>query len=124
MAFDWDTPLTLGEAYDTSAQVGADSSYLTPRTPDTQTTNALQTMTPTQSPGLNDSWGSWFRTVGSGIVGYAIQKDAVQNNVTRPSQTAPYQANGTATQKPLTANGLVVLAIVGGLIFFAVKKAG
>lgn len=112
----------LGGMFDTAAGIGADNSFITPRTTDTVATNAVQSMTPV-TEGASSGWTSLFQDVFKGVVGYSLAKDAVQSGVTRPAYGAQqtYQGQPQAQRQP-AAGGLLPLLLVGGLIFFAVKS--
>jgi len=121
-SFDDLEPVTMAGAWNSALVIGADSSYVTPRTADTQTTNAIGSMTPVESAGKNDSWSAWLQDVGKAVVGYSIEKDAQQSGVTRPSQTAPYQRT-PIDLKPTNMGGLVMVALAAAAVFVIVKLA-
>lgn len=105
---------------------GSDGSWLTPRTPDTVPSNALQSMTPVTAANDGGGWSDFWKGALQTAIGYGIQKDAVQSGIVRPavgtSQAVQAQAQAqVVAQRGLLSNPLVLGAIGLG-IFLAVKK--
>jgi hypothetical protein len=118
----WD----IGSTFDTAQEVGSGSSYDTPRTSETVTSNAIQSGQDVDNSG--GPWQSFFRDAAKSIVGYSIQKDAVQSGVVRQpaNQYAPlYGASGqpvrqVAQQSPL--QGMLPLLLLGGFALLILKR--
>lgn len=121
----------LPDVFNTSAGFGTGSTYDTPRHEDTVTSNALQSMQPVET--VDTGWTSFFRDITKGIVGYSIQKDAVQSGVYRPAVPGQYQGQpggqpGQVYRQPINNGGggggggnLLTLLILGGLVL-ALKR--
>jgi hypothetical protein len=103
---------SLGASFDTALGIGADSSYTTPRTGSTVPTNAIDSMQPV-STGDSGEWGGFFRDLTRGLVGYAVQRDAVRNGVTPSSSSSSAPATGGSAAQAASRSNLVPLVIVG-----------
>lgn len=112
-----------GEQWGTALTLGADQSFVIPKTTSTATSTALDVMTPTKAgiDTLSDFWsqaGSVLLDVTKAASGYLIAKDASKNQVAQPTQAQPVviqQGGG------VQLGGLLPLLLIGGLIFLAVK---
>lgn len=112
-----------GETWGAALTLGADQSFVIPKTTTTATSTALDVMTPTKAgiDTLSDFWsqaGSVLLDVTKAASGYLIAKDASKNQVTQPTQAQPVviqQGGG------VQLGGLLPLLLIGGLIFLAVK---
>lgn len=113
-----------GEQWGTALTLGADSSFVTPKTLWSSTSSALDVMTPT-SAGVNtlsDFWsqaGGVLLDVVKAGAGYAVAKDASKNNVVQPTEQRPVivQQGGGGVQ----LGGLLPLLLIGGVVLFALK---
>lgn len=112
-----------GEQWGTALTLGADSSFVTPKTLWSSTSSALDVMTPT-SAGVNtlsDFWsqaGGVLLDVVKAGAGYAVAKDASKNNVAQPTEQRPVivqQGGG------VQLGGLLPLLLIGGVVLFALK---
>lgn len=113
-----------------SLTLSADTSYNTPRTPWTQSSTAVDVMTPTNAGAGLGEWGDFFKDTAKALVGYAIAKDASRSGVApNAGQTstrnpaAPGQVVMQPSYQPQPANvgGLMPLLIIGGLVYLAVR---
>lgn len=113
-----------GNTWGTALTLGADSSFITPKSPFTTTSTAVDVMTPT-TEGINtlsDFWkaaGSVFLDVTKATSGYLIAKDASKNAVLQPTQQQPVYVQAQPGGQQI--GGLLPLLLIGGLIFLAVK---
>jgi hypothetical protein len=111
----------------TSLTLGADPSYSTPRTEQTQTGSALQLLQPVTPTTEENGWSGFWQPLIKGVVSYAIQKDAVQNGVQPVQQQYQPQPALSSVSVPVpnmanaNTNTLVTLAVVGGLVFMAMQ---
>lgn len=112
-----------GEQWGAALTLGADQSFVTPKTAWTSTSTAVDVMTPTKS-GINtlsDFWsqaGQVLLDVTKAGAGYVIAKDASKNQVVQPTQQQPVivqQGGG------VNLGGLFPLLLIGGLVFLAMK---
>lgn len=104
------------DIFGSSLTLGADQSFITDKTSDTVSTNALDSMTPTQAPTTDDAYG-WLKDLAKTGASYLIQKDAQKNAVVPAqvyAQTAA-QAQGQQMQGPQFGGGglLMILVVVG-----------
>lgn len=102
-----------------------DSSYDQPIYSSTQLSSLAQQGQDIATTPVNDGWGDWFKTVATGVIGYAVQKDAQQNQIRQPGvNTAYVQPNGysTAQRQGLTLNNPLVLIGLAAFAFYAVKS--
>lgn len=111
-----------GNQWGTALTLGADQSFVIPKTTSTATSTALDVMTPTKAgiDTLSDFWsqaGSVLLDVTKAASGYLIAKDASKNQVTQPTQAQPVVIQQGGGQ----LGGLLPLLLIGGLIFLAVK---
>jgi hypothetical protein len=119
--FEFDLGQALGTSYQTALSLGADESYITARTEDSTSGNAVQSMQPISQPTVDDGFG-WLKDLVKTGVGYAIAKDAQQNSVAPPQVYAATaaQAQGQQVQRAQSSN-LLVLLLVAGVVVFALK---
>lgn len=110
----------LGYDLSTPAAIGADASFLTPRSWNTVPTDALESMTPV-TPNASGEWSGFFRDLTKTIVGYSIVKDAQQSGVQPAANVQPGGAVAPRTTQP-SAN-LVPLLLIGAAVFAVVKLA-
>lgn len=109
--------------------ISADSSYDQPRTVSTVPTNALQSMQPVEDSRAGNDWLDWGRATLTGLLGYAVQRDAVRNGVQPAAQTpvpAPNYAQAQAaaqasTTRMLVIGGVAAVALVA--VILIAKKA-
>jgi hypothetical protein len=102
--------------YGPALSIGADQSYVTPRSEESVTSNAVQAMQPVSND--TSSWGQWgdfFKDTGKALVGYAIAKDAQQNNV-QPQVVVSGQPYNRAPM-----GSMLPILIIGGLLLLARK---
>lgn len=118
----------LGDVWGTGLSFGADPTYSQPRTAQTQTGNALQTMQPISSgSGGGFSW-DWLSNAAGGLLQYAVAKDMVKTQAgLQQQQYAPAPAYDAATQAAMQRQAnplgqLMPLLLIGGLVY-AVAKA-
>ena len=112
-------------AWDTAAVINGGGTYAQPRTPQTVTTDAVQSMAPVTNPG--DSWSDFWRGAGTAILGYAIQKDAVQSGVAAPAGQpqvvyVPAPQGAARPQQAVQGQGLLLLALAGLVVYMVAAK--
>lgn len=117
---------SLQSLWDSAAGIGADQSYVQPRTSDTVPTNALTSMQPVQETG--GQWGAfWQSTLGS-LVSYGVARDAAKNGVTQYGSPAPgytpYTGPTVAVGNGAMGNAgmLALAALAVALVFVAMRK--
>lgn len=113
-----------------SLTLGADQSFVTDKTAQTVSTNALDSMTPVQQPTQDDAFG-WLKDIAKTGVNYLIQnliqKDAQKNQV-MPAQDYARVAQATAQNQQAKASAMpsgmvmVALLLVGGVVLVKVLK--
>lgn len=109
-----------------SLTLGADQSFVTDKTAQTVSTNALDSMTPVQPPTQDDAFG-WLKDIAKTGVNYLIQKDAQKNQV-MPAQDYARVAQATAQNQQAKASAMpsgmvmVALLLVGGVVLVKVLK--
>jgi hypothetical protein len=103
---------------DASTGVNSGWAFDTPKTPDTATTNAIQSMAPVQagSGGDNDYSRFWQGLVGS-VVNTGVSVVAQRNGLVQPASTMP-----VATTPPPNPNRLLLLAALGIGAVLLVRK--
>ena len=101
-----------------------DSSYDQPIYSDTQLSSVAQLGQDISTTPVNDGWGDWFKTVAGGVIGYAVQRDAQQNQIRQPgANTAYVQPNyANAQRQGLNLNNPLVLIGLAAFAFYAVKS--
>lgn len=112
-----------GEQWGTALTLGADSSFVTPKTLWSSTSSVLDVMTPTTAgrDSLSDFWsqaGGVLLDVVKAGAGYAVAKDASKNQVVQPTEQRPVivqQGGG------VQLGGLLPLLLIGGVVLFALK---
>jgi hypothetical protein len=120
-AGDW---FNLQDTFGAAQTLGADQSYVTPRTSDTVTGDAVNGSAAID----NDSGGSWtgfWQDTLKAVVGYSIAKDAQRNAVVTPAAVpGPAPGQAAVAQAPATPRWLLPALIVAGagLVYVAVKK--
>jgi hypothetical protein len=77
----------------------------------------------------NDQWGGWFRSIASGVIDYAAEKDLITSGVAPRMGTAasgqpvymqsPY---GKVQQQPQGISNTMLLAFLGVAMALALKK--
>jgi len=113
-----DGSLALPGYTDGSTGIATDSSYLTPKTPDTATTNAIQSMAPVTSANTtsDSGWSSFWQATLGGVIQTAAKVTAVKNGV-QPTTGQPIVA------RPQTnANGLLLIVGVIAVVMLATHK--
>lgn len=111
----------------TSLTLGADPSYNTPRTEDTQVGSGLGLLQPVTPATDENGWSGFWQPLIKGVVSYAIQKDAVQSGVQPVQQQYQPQPGMSSVSVPVPnmanpqTNTLVTLAVVGGLVWMATR---
>ena len=86
--------------YDAALNLGSGSTYDFSKTPDTVTSNAIDSMAPTNTSGGNGAWTDFWRGTASGLIGYAVQRDAQRNGISMagsPAASAPHPQTGAQT---------------------------
>jgi hypothetical protein len=125
--FSWgsDAPMTLQSVFNGALQIGADSSYVTPRTSDTVTGDAINGSVPID----NESGGSWsgfWQDTLKAVVGYQIAKDATKHSVAQPDGYMPGPAPGqvAAAQASPMSRWIMPALLIGGtvLVVVALRK--
>lgn len=104
---------------DASTGVNSGWAFDTPKTPDTATTNAIQSMAPVQagSGAANDYSSFWRGLVGS-VVNTGTAIVAQKNGLIQPASTTP-----VATTPPPNPNRVLLLVALGlGVVFLATRK--
>lgn len=118
----------LPDVFSTSMGIGSGSTYDTPRTGETVTTDAIQSMQPVTE--ADSGWSSFFRDMTKGVLGYSLQKDAVRSGVIQPAMPpGQYQGQPGQVYRQQAATGgggggggnLLPLLILGGLVM-ALRK--
>lgn len=115
---------SLQSLWNAAAGIGADQSYVQPRTSETVPTNALTSMQPVQETG--GEWGAfWQNTIGS-LVSYSLAKDAAKNGVTQYGSAAPgYTPTTTvAVGNPAGNLGIIALAVAAVVLVAVVMHKG
>lgn len=99
----------LQAAFGTAMTLGADSSYITPRTSDTVTSNAIDGAAPIDNSG-GGAWGGFWRDGLKTVLNYSLARDAARN--------------GVGTQGPMPAPQGQAAALPGWVVPVAVVGAG
>ena len=98
------------------------STYDQPNTANTVTTD-IATQSAAQNGGGNDQWTGWLQNLGTGLLSYAVKKDAVQSGLSTPAGQPVAYYQQPAAAGGLAINGSTLLLIgVGVVIWLAVKK--
>lgn len=120
--------MDLASMFGTALGVNADSSYSTPRTSDTATTDAVQSMQPVDNQ-TGGAFSDFWRGAAGALLNYAIVRDAARNGITPTGQAAPVvqmepipAQSGGASSSGLPG-GLMLLLAAGVVVFVAVKAA-
>lgn len=107
------------EMWSTATNFGSsDSSYDTPRTPDSAPVNALQSLSPVSDSQNGNSWTNLFQEALKTGIQYTIAKDAAKTQVGLQQRQ---QAAPIVVQQQAQNNSLITLAIIGAVVFVAVK---
>lgn len=113
----------LGFTADPSQWFGNSQSYDTPTDGTVATNIATVNAAPTTT---NDSWGDWFKAVGTGILVYSIKKDAAITGAQLGYRGPQAPANQpTYTAQPIQQNllsGNMVLIGLAVAAFLVLKK--
>jgi hypothetical protein len=102
--------------------INTDSTYAAPNGADTVPSNALQSMSPSNS--VTSDWSGFFQNVLQGVVSYSIAKDAAQSGIhpvvtaTAGATPAGYVSNPSAAPQKISVGMLALLGVAG----FAVYK--
>lgn len=102
--------------------LGADQSYITDKTANSVSTNALDSMTPVRQETTDDAFG-WLKDLAKSGVGYLIQKDAQQNKVVPApvyAKTAE-QMQGQQVQQSAQGGGMLMLLVVVSVVALVLK---
>jgi hypothetical protein len=116
-------PFGLQDLFSAAQTAGSDQSYVTPRTSDTATGDAINGGAPIDNDS-GSAWSSFFRDTVKTIVGYEIAKDAQQHTVMTPANAS--QQAAAQAQAQARSSWLMPAVIVGGVVLavIAFKKAG
>ena len=101
-----------------------DNSWSQPITDTTVTRDIYTQSAATNNTGTGDIWGAWLRQVGAGVIGAAVQREAVQTNAQVRAQALQqpyYGAQAAAAARPVNMN-TVLLFGAGVLAFMVLKK--
>ena len=114
---------SLQDQFDAALQVGANNSFLTPRTSDSVTTSVVDGSAPIDNS-AGGSFSAFWQDTTKALLGYAIAKDAQKNAVTTPTNVAAQAAQQAQAQA--RKSWMLPLLVVGGglLVYVVVKKAG
>jgi hypothetical protein len=113
--------MDFADLFGTAAGIGADSTYAQDRNPDTVPTNALQSMQPVVADD-GESWSGFWRDLASGVLTYAVAKDAAKTTAQLQQQArAPAPVQTASTAGFAIPPGLVMLLLAGGAMALAVK---
>ena len=112
---------SLSAYWNSAIGVNNGSAYETAKTSETVPMNAIQSMEPVTANVTTPSWDQFLQNTLSGVVGYAIKKDATANGV----PAAATQAAPAATAPKSIVGQLVIvvgLVMVGAIVYkLAVK---
>lgn len=121
--------MNLVDAFETALGIGADTSYSTPRTSDTATTDAVQSMQPVDNKAggaFGDFWGG-LGGVGRSLLDYAMVRDAAKHGVTPAGQPLqPIQMEPIPPERAASSAGMsggVLLLVAAGVVALVVAKA-
>lgn len=105
---------------DASTGFNAGWSFDVPKTPDTATTNAIQSMAPVQA---SDSAPNNYSRFWQGLIGSVVNTGtavvAARNGLVQPANTTP-----VATAPPPNPNRGLVLLLLGAVVVLAVTHKG
>lgn len=112
------------QAYWNSAiGVNNGSAYDVGKTSETVPTNAIQSMAPVTAAVTTPSWDQFLQNTLSGVVGYAIKKDATANGVpAAATQPAPAATAAASAKSMLVPVVLVLGVIVAGAVVYKLVK--
>lgn len=110
------------DLFGSSLTLGADQSFITDKTVDSVSTNALDSMTPVRQETTDDAYG-WLKDIAKQGVGYFIQKDAQQNKVVPPQQyaTVAAAAQGQPVQQAQQPGGMLMILLGIGVLVLVLK---
>jgi hypothetical protein len=121
--------MNLAEAFGSALGINADNSYSTPRTSDTATTDAVQSMQPVdnQSGGaFGDFWGGAGGVLRS-LLDYAVVRDAARHGITPDGQpVVQMEPLPASAPQPAKSGGVpsgVWLIAAAGVLAFVVARA-
>ena len=105
---------SVGSQVDTSNAFNTGSVFDVAKTPDTATTNAVQSMAPvtTQNTISGSSWDGFWQNVLGGAVKTATQVAAAKNGVVTTSTTLPVVAPRPAVSPLMLFLGVAVVALI------------
>ena len=106
----------LADTFSAAQTMGANSSFVVPRTSDTVTLNAIDGAAPINNDD-EGAWGGFWRGGIKTIIGYSIARDAARNGV----MPAPQQQT-RAAQPDALPRWLLPVALVG-LVAVLMHKA-
>lgn len=102
------------DIFTSALHFGADGSYVTPRSSDTVTSDAVNGAVPINNM-PDTGWSSFFRDTARALVGYGLAKDAQQSGVTQPGQ-APMAPVPVQVAQQRNSTLLLIALAVGGAV--------
>ena len=110
----------LQDLYGVAQEIGANSSYITPRTSDTVTSNAIDGAAPIDNSG-GGAWGGFWRDGLKTVLGYSVARDAARNGV--GAQAPMLAPQGRQSQAAALPGWVLPVAVVGvGLVAVLLLK--
>jgi hypothetical protein len=118
----------LSSVFGTSLSLGADASYNTPRLSETQVSNGLQLLQPVAGAADQNGWSGFWQDTIKTIVGGAVALQAA-----KAGQAGAVQQQAAAgvpvyrqvqvpnIANPAVSSNMLTFAVVGGLVWLAVK---
>lgn len=90
-----------------------DTSYDQPRYDSTLVQDYASAGQAVSTSPSNDNWGGWFQSIASSVVGYAVQRDAIQNGITQRNTAPQSYPVGRIDQAPLSVQRMNPLLLIG-----------
>lgn len=113
--------MNLAEAFGTALGINADGSYNTPRTSNTATADAVQSMQPVDNQS-GGAFGDFWRGAASALLDYAIVRDAARHGITPTGQASPVvqmeplPAQSGVQSSGMSGSALLLVAGVGAVV--------
>jgi hypothetical protein len=103
------------DIFTSALQFGANSSFVTPRTSDTVTSDAVNGAVPIDN--IPDTgWSGFFRDTARALVGYGLTKDAQQSGIAQPGQAPMAPVSVQVAQQRNSTLLLIALAVGGAFL--------
>ncbi len=111
---------SVGTLVDSSTGFNSGWAFDVPKTPDTATTNAIQSMAPVQAPNTasGSDFSSFWRGLAGSVINTGVSVIAQRNGLVQPASTTP-----VATTPPPNPNRVLLLVALGiGVVVLVARK--